>query len=102
MTVSVPGDYGKPRPAVVVQSDQLDSTDSVLVCLMTSAIRDAPIFRLSVDPSPGNGLKTASQVMVDKMAALPRPKCGPVIGRLDDASLVVLNQMLAVVLGIAG
>jgi mRNA interferase MazF len=33
VTVAVQGDCGKPRPAVVIQSDWLAETDSVLVCL---------------------------------------------------------------------
>jgi len=65
VTVALSGDYGKPRPAVVIQSDWVDGTDSVLVCLFTSTLRDAPIFRLTVEPLPANGLKTVSQVMVD-------------------------------------
>lgn len=67
--------------------------------LMTSTLRDAPIFRLSLDPSPGNGLRHPSQIMVDKIPALPREKCGAVLGRLDDGAIKSLNQMLPVVLG---
>lgn len=101
VTVSAPGAYGKPRPAIVVQSDWLTETESVLVALLTSTIREAPIFRLTVQPSVGNGLKLPSQVMVDKIMALPRDKCGAVVGRLDTGSLITLNQMLSVVLGLA-
>ena len=99
--VSAPGAYGKPHPAVVVQSDWLNGTDSVLVSLLTSTVRDAPIFRLTLDPSPDNGLTTTSQVMIDKIVALPREKCGAVIGRLDDRALITLNHMLSVMLGLA-
>lgn len=98
--VSAPGDYGKPRPAVVVQSDRL-SVDSVLVALVTTTIRDAPLYRLSVAPTEANGLVEPSQIMVDKIFALSRAKCGQVRGRLDDAALVVLNRMLSTVLGLA-
>ena len=101
ITVSAPGAYGKPRPAVVVQSDWLDGTDSVLVCLMTGTLRPAPLFRLTVEPSAENGLTLTPQIMVDKVLALPRSKCGGVIGRLDQDTLVGLNQRLAVVLGLA-
>ncbi|MGH7837520.1 MAG: type II toxin-antitoxin system PemK/MazF family toxin [Candidatus Binataceae bacterium] len=101
VTVSAPGDYGKPRPAVIVQSDSLRAADSVLVSLLTSTLRDAPIFRLTVEPRADNGLRATSQVMVDKLAAVSRGKCGRVIGRLDQDSMVVLNRMLSVVLGLA-
>jgi mRNA interferase MazF len=99
--VSAPGDYGKPRPAIVIQSDWLKATDSVLVALLTSMLADAPLYRLQIEPSAANGLKATSQVMVDKIVALPREKCGDVIGRVDEATLIALNHMLSVVIGIA-
>ena len=99
--VSAPGDYGKPRPSVVVQSDWVVGPDSVLVALLTGKIIDAPLYRLTVEPSESNGLKEVSQVMVDKLVALPRAKCGEVRGRLDDAALIALNRLLSTVLGLA-
>ena len=101
MTVALQGDYGKPRPAVIVQSNWLEGTDSVLVCPLTSTLRDAPIFRLTITPHPKNGLTVPSQVMVDKIVAVRRDKLGARVGRLDDESLLVLNRMLALVLGLA-
>jgi mRNA interferase MazF len=101
ITASVPGDYGKPRPALIVQSNAVTGTESVLIALITSVLRDAPTIRLTVQPLPGNGLRTASQIMADKIMTIPRAKCGQVIGRLDDGSIVALNHMLSVVLGLA-
>jgi mRNA interferase MazF len=101
VTVIASGDYGKPRPAVIVQSDWLKATDSVLVALFTSTLADAPLYRLSIEPSKTNGLKVPSQIMVDKIIALPREKCGKAIGHIDQASLIALNHMLSVVIGIA-
>ena len=101
VVVAAAGDYGKPRPAVIVQSDWLQATDSVLVALMTSAIVDAPLYRLLVNPLEANGLKMPSQIMIDKILALPRHKCGAVIGALDQANLVALNAMLSVIIGLA-
>lgn len=101
VTVAPSGDDGKPRPAVVIQSDWLDGTDSILVCLLTSTLRDAPLFRLTVEPSPAHGLKTVSQVMVDKIMAVRRDTCGPVIGQFDDAAMLALNRLLSLVVGIA-
>ncbi len=95
------GDYGKPPSAVVIQSDLLNQNDSVLVVLITSTLADTPLFRLAVEPTPENGLKLPSQIMVDKIIAYPREKCGVVIGSLDQATLIALNHMLAVVVGIA-
>ena len=101
VTVAAQGDYGKPRPAVVIQSDSLDAADSVLVALLTSAIADAPLYRLTLEPTPDNGLKAVSQVMVDKVLAYPRAKCGPVIGRLSATEMLSLNNMLLVMMGLA-
>jgi mRNA interferase MazF len=101
VTASPPGAYGKPRPAIVVQSDWLAGTDSTLVCLVTSTLREAPLFRLTVEPTPANGLRSTSQIMVDKIIALPRAKCGTRIGRLERDTLTALNRMLAIVLGLA-
>ncbi len=101
VTISAPGDYGKPRLAVVVQSDALDAAESVLVALFTSLTIDAPLYRLTVAPTAANGLKVASQVMVDKILAYPRAKCGAVMGHLSSAELAVLNTMLSVMIGLA-
>ncbi|SIQ23157.1 transcriptional modulator of MazE/toxin, MazF [Rhizobium sp. RU20A] len=101
VTVSAQGDYEKPRPAVIVQSDVLNAADSVLVALITGTLSDAPFFRLTVEPTAENGLKVVSQVMVDKVMAYPRAKCGPVIGHLSGADMLALNGMLSVMIGLA-
>lgn len=101
VTVAAQGDYGKPRPAVIVQSDILNTADSVLVALLTSAVADAPLYRLTIAPTPANGLIALSQVMVDKILAYPRVKCGPVFGRLSGGEMLALNTMLSVMIGLA-
>ncbi len=99
--VSAKGDYRKARPAVVVQSDALNAADSVLVALFTSAVTDAPFYHLTIEPAATNGLKAVSQVMVDKVLAYPRAKCGPVVGGLSGTDLLVLSNMLSVMIGLA-
>lgn len=97
------GDYGKPRPAVIVQSDLFNSTHaSLLVCLLTSELVEAPLFRLLLLPTPANGLREVSQIMVDKVLALSRDRIRERIGTLDDETLLALNRSLALVLGLAG
>jgi len=83
--VAARGTYsGKPRPAVVVQSDLFNDThESVTVCLITSELHDAPLFRVAVEPSPGNGLQRSSQVMVDKLVSAPRARMRELPGQLD-------------------
>lgn len=101
--VAVPGDYGKPRPAVVVQTNLLNATHtSVVVCLMTSRIVDAPGFRIDVEALPSTGLRVRSQIMVDKIATMRRQGIGDRIGALDDEARLRLDQALALVLGLAG
>lgn len=100
--VAAAGDYGKPRPAVIVQSDVFpDSHASVILCQMTSEWVDAPDFRVTIEPHPGNGLRDRSQVMVDKPVTVKRERVGQVIGRLTTEEIVRLDQALALVLGLA-
>ncbi len=101
ITIAVQGDYGKPHPAVVIQSDALGESESVLVAPFTSTLRDAPFYRLTVEPADKNGLKVVSQIMVDKVTPCPRSKCGPAIGRLSDPAMLLLNNMLSVMIGLA-
>jgi len=101
VTVAAPGDFGKPRPALVIQSDLFGALPSVTLCLVTSTLRDTPIFRITVDPSPANGLQRVSQIQVDKILTVARERIGGVIGRLDDATLLKVNRSLAVFAGIA-
>ena len=97
------GDYGKPRPAVIVQSDLFNATHaSLLVCLLTTELIDAPLFRLTVAPTPANGLLEPSQVMADKLLALPRKRIRERIGVADDETMLGLNRSLALLLGLAG
>lgn len=102
VTMAAPGDYGKPRPAVLIQSDLLNTdAQSVIVALMTSHLLDAPLLRLTVLPAADNGLKAASQVQVNRLLSLPTSRVGDVIGRLSDNQISELNRLLAVVIGLA-
>ena len=101
MTVVVPGDVGKPRPALVIQSDQFDRTATVTVALISSTLVDSPLLRPFVEPTAGNGLRKPSQVMVDKVMTVPRSRVGRAIGRLEDAVMLAVTRALAVFLGIA-
>jgi len=101
VTVALQGDLGKPRPALVIQSDLFDAHPSVTILPVTSELRDAPLFRIAVNPSELNGLSKPSQVMVDKPQSIPREKSGAVIGRLDDETMLAVNRALAVFLGFA-
>ena len=97
-TVSASGYAGKPRPAVVVQSDYFDATASVTICVFTTNKIKAPLFRLPVYPSERNGLHSISGLMVDKMTTVSRERLGRQIGYLEDADIVRLNRALLVFL----
>jgi mRNA interferase MazF len=100
--VAATGEYGKPRPAVIVQTDAFPETHaSVVICQMTSEIVDAPDFRVTIDPSEGNGLRVRSQVMADKPVTVRRERIRQLIGRLHDGDIRRLNITLAFVIGLA-
>jgi len=101
VTISLSGDYGKPRPALVIQSDLFDAHPSVTVLPVTSELREAPLFRVRVEPTADNGLRRSSEVMIDKAHTVAREKIGKTIGRLDDGSMLAVNRALAVFLGFA-
>ena len=90
-----PGAYGKPRPAVVVQSDLFNETHhSVTVCPLTSDLKDAPLFRLDIAPSAANGLKKPSQVMVDKVVTLSVERMRSPIGKVSESQLTQIGIAL--------
>ena len=102
VTVAASGDYGKPRPAVIVQTDALPAEHaSVIVCQMTSDIAEAPDFRVTIEPTEKNGLRTRSQIMADKPVTIRRERVGRKIGSLDDKDVARLNVALAFVVGLA-
>jgi|SRR5579863_3082787 mRNA interferase MazF len=102
VTVAAAGDYGKPLPAVIVQTDALPAEHaSVVVCQMTSDGDDAPDFRVAVEPTERNGLRARSHVMADKPVTIRRARIGKKIGQLDEGDITRLNIALAFVMGLA-
>jgi mRNA interferase MazF len=102
VTVAASGDYGKPRPAVIVQTDAFpEHHGSVVVCQLTSDLVNAPDFRVNIDPTPENGLRLASQVMADKPVTIRRERIGRKIGQLDGRDMTRIGLALAFVLGLA-
>ncbi len=101
VTVALQGDVGKPRPALLIQSDLFDVHPSVTLLPVTSELRDAPLFRIPVAANERTGLTKPSHIMVDKPQSVSRAKIGSVIGHLDDQTLMAVNRALAVFLGFA-
>jgi mRNA interferase MazF len=101
VTVAIQGDFGKGRPALVVQSDLFANHASVTVLLMSSDLVDAPILRINVEPSLQNGLNLNSQIQIDKMFTVRTSKIGNVIGELEDDTMISVNRAMLVFLGLA-
>jgi mRNA interferase MazF len=102
VAVAAAGDYGKPRPAVIVQTDALPAKHaSVVVCQVTSDLVDAPDFRVTIEPHRKNGLRMRSQIMADKPVTIPRERVGMRIGILDAKDLARLDVAIAFVMGLA-
>src|SRR3954453_14284109 len=95
------GYAGKPRPAVIVQDDAFDDTNSITLCPLTSDPTDAPLIRLAILPTEANGLKEPSRIMADKITTVPKARLGDRIGRLTDQDLLRLNGAIVVFLGVA-
>ncbi len=74
---------------------------SVTIALVTSKILDAPLLRFTVAPFGDTGLQRTSQIMIDKLAALPRADIGKIIGAIDDESMLAVERLLALFWGIA-
>ena len=101
-TVAGGGDYtGKPRPAVILQDDRFDATDSITVCLLTTEPDDMPLFRIPVEPDDRNGLDEVSRIMVDKVTTVRRSRLGAPMGRLGDEDVIRLDRAILVFLGLA-
>ena len=100
VTIALQGDYGKPRPALVVQSDLFNEHPSVTILPVTSELRDTPLFRIRLEPTEANGLQKTSDVMVDKAQSVPKERIGTVLGCISDEEMLAINRSLAVFLGI--
>ncbi|WP_323034135.1 type II toxin-antitoxin system PemK/MazF family toxin [Pararhodobacter sp.] len=101
VTVAISGDFGKPRPALVVQSDLFGDTGTVTVLLLSGTLIDAPLIRPTIQPSAQNGLRKPSQVQVDKAMSVRRERIGPPFGRLEDEAMLAITRSLALFLGLA-
>ena len=89
------GDYGKPRPAVVIQSDLFNPTHpSITLCPITSHLIDAPLFRITLTPSELTGITLTSQIMIDKVTTIKSEKITKKIGKISSEEMVKLNDAL--------
>jgi mRNA interferase MazF len=99
VTVAISGDFGKPRPAIIVQSNSFADTGTVTVLLVTSTAIEAPLLRVQVQPDAENGLAQPSWIMIDKAMSVKRERVGRVIGRVRGETMLTVTRNLAVFLG---
>ena len=99
--IAMQGDFGKPRPALVIQADQFDALATLTVLPVTSTQVAAPLFRIDVQPSKENGLHKPSQVMIDKAMTVRSDKVGEAFGQIDANAMLEVERRLAVFLGVA-
>jgi mRNA interferase MazF len=95
------GNFGRPRPAIIVQADELgEATTTLLVCPVTSDLTDRLPVRPTVEPKAENGLRIKSQIMTDKMLAIPRDHVRQHVGKIDTETRGQLDSALLLVLGL--
>jgi mRNA interferase MazF len=100
ITVIVSRDYNKPRPAVVIQVSRSEGLESVTFLPLSSTILpEQLLYRVTILPSPENGLRKPSQVMADKCSTLPLQKVSAPFGRLSADDMTAVNRALAIFLG---
>jgi mRNA interferase MazF len=100
VTIALQSEFGKPRPALVLQSNQFSELLSITVLLVSSSIIDAPLMRITVTPDMSNGLQKISQIMIDKCMTVKKEKIGSVLGSVSNEIMVKVDRSLAVFLGI--
>ena len=102
VVVAARGAYtGKPRPALVVQSDLFNPThSSITICPIATDCVDAPLFRLTLPPGSRTGLKSVSQVMIDKTVSVPRASISEEIGECSSQELESVEDGLRRWLGL--
>ena len=99
--VALSGDYGKPRPALVIQSDIFENHPSFTVLPITSEIRSAPLVRITIEADEQTQLRTRSQIMIDKAVTVSSEKVGGRIGSINETDMLAVNRALALFFGLA-
>lgn len=102
VTIAISGDYGKPRPALVIQANAFGMLPSVTVLRLPSTLIPANLTRLAVEPTLENGLRVTSQIMIDKAVTVPRGKIGEIFGKLDDDTMRTVSRALVAFFDLEG
>jgi mRNA interferase MazF len=100
VTIALQGEFGKPRPALVIQSDLFSEHSTVTVLLLTRNLVNAPLLRVTLEPNEENKLQKSSQVMIDKAMTTRREKIGDAFGVVNRDLMQNINRRLAIFLNI--
>lgn len=95
------GDYGKPRPWLVIQADHYNDSErpgSVLVCPFTTHPETAP-YRIPLDLPAGDAHRR-SWVMVDKLTAIRRERLGAKVASASPEQLDAVGCAMIDLLGL--
>jgi len=91
---------GKPRPALVIQSERYRLTDTDILALITTSRNEQGELRLPIKADDDNGLLQDSYICLDKLMAIPLTNLGERYGRADDSIMAEIDARLIKVLGI--
>ncbi|PRI11855.1 type II toxin-antitoxin system PemK/MazF family toxin [Leucobacter massiliensis] len=91
----------KPRPALILQDDAFEGTDSVTVLPLTSNLLDAPLLRVRVTSGGLSGLARDSDIMIDKLTTVRRSNVADRVGRLTAKQLADVERAVMAFLGLA-
>jgi mRNA interferase MazF len=100
VVVALQGDHGKPRPALVIQSDLFDQLPTVTVLPLVSSGLVPALTRVDIAPAEANGLHAVSQIVVHRPSTIRREKISRVIGHTEDETMLTVTRALTVFLGL--
>jgi len=93
--------YGsKPRPVLIIQSDDYGTVEKKLVALIGSPDEGTADIRVPVEPDDVNNLVGPSEIMVDAILPVRPEKFGRPVGRLARTDMQRVEQALLAFLGI--
>lgn len=101
VTAVLPRDFGKPRPALVIQSDAFQALPTASLLPLTSDRHDETLLRIDIEPTPSNGLAVPSQIQIDKISTVRRARLGKRMGVVDDATMRRVEEALGRFLGLS-
>ena len=100
VSIAMQGDFGKPRPALIIQAEEFNQLSSITILPLTITLINASLLRIDIEPSLYNGLEEHSQVMIDKITTIKKDKIGKILGYATHETMLQIERCLAVFLGI--